>query len=370
MRTPRSGKLVATMRNVWAIGCGICFSLACSGNSYGIVICDNPVNVTVVASAPTVAETGGATAQFNFSTGGSVASDTHLTLQISGTATNGVDYQTLPTQVTIIANQTLAALTLTPISDAPVEGAETVTVTIIASDNLCVEVGFPDSATVSIVDGPKADTTTVISAHTPDPSMVAAPIAVTASVTVTPPGVGTPAGTIAVGDGTANCLITLPATGCNLYPSGAGTKTLTATYAGDAFLNGSVSAGVSHTVNAITGTLDIDASLAVTEYDALTDGLLVIRYLFGLTGTSLTSGALSGTATRTDPAAIKAYLDFMSSALDIDGNGTADALTDGLLIVRYLFGLRGSPLIAGAVDPLAARKTAVDIEAYLQTLMP
>jgi hypothetical protein len=42
----------------------------------------------------------------------------------------------------------------------------------------------------------------------------------------------------------------------------------------------------------------------------------------------------------------------------------------GLLIIRYLFGLRGDALIAGAIDPKATRKTAADIEAYLQTLMP
>jgi len=35
----------------------------------------------------------------------------------------------------------------------------------------------------------------------------------------------------------------------------------------------------------------------------------VLRYLFGLTGTALTNGALGATATRTDPAAIKAYLE-------------------------------------------------------------
>jgi hypothetical protein len=116
--------------------------------------------------------------------------------------------------------------------------------------------------------------------------------------------------------------------------------------------------------------LDVDASITATKYDALTDGLLVIRYLFGLTGPSLTAGALGSTATRTDPAAIKTYLDGIRTSLDIDGNGTADALTDGLLIIRYLFGLRGSSLIAGAVDPLATRTTAPAIEAYIQTLMP
>jgi len=41
-----------------------------------------------------------------------------------------------------------------------------------------------------------------------------------------------------------------------------------------------------------------------------------------------------------------------------------------LLIIRYLFNLRGDALIKGAVDPLATRTTAADIEAYLQTLMP
>ena len=67
------------------------------------------------------------------------------------------------------------------------------------------------------------------------------------------------------------------------------------------------------TVAGPVATLDVDASISSTKYDALTDGLLVLRYLFGLTGTSLTTGALGGTATRTDPAAIKTIS--MASAL-------------------------------------------------------
>jgi hypothetical protein len=119
-----------------------------------------------------------------------------------------------------------------------------------------------------------------------------------------------------------------------------------------------------------TALLDVDLSVTSTKYDALTDGLLVMRYLFGLTGSALTTGALGSTASRTDPAAIKSYLDGIRTALDIDGNGTADALTDGLLILRYMFGLRGDALIANAVDPAATRKTAAAIEAYIQTLVP
>ena len=103
---------------------------------------------------------------------------------------------------------------------------------------------------------------------------------------------------------------------------------------------------------------------------ALTDGLLVMRYLFGLSGRALTAGVLGLNAMRTESEAVKGYLDGIRGSLDIDGNGAADALTDGLLIVRYLFGLRGNSLIAGAVDPLGSRKTATAIESYLQSLMP
>ena len=55
---------------------------------------------------------------------------------------------------------------------------------------------------------------------------------------------------------------------------------------------------------------------------------------------------------------------------DVDGNGTQDALTDGLLILRYSFGLTGDSLISGVVAEDATRTTAEEIEAYLATLMP
>jgi len=90
-------------------------------------------------------------------------------------------------------------------------------------------------------------TTTVITAHTPDPSTTMQLIAVTA--TVTPPA---PAGTVTVSDGTgASCVITLPATSCNLAPTSAGSKTLTAVFSGTAGYLGSTSAGVAHTVTPV-----------------------------------------------------------------------------------------------------------------------
>src|SRR5258706_12503097 len=38
----------------------------------------------------------------------------------------------------------------------------------------------------------------------------------------------------------------------------------------------------------------------------------------------------------------------MKPALDVDANGRADAYTDGLMLIRYLSGLRGSSLTSGA----------------------
>jgi hypothetical protein len=38
----------------------------------------------------------------------------------------------------------------------------------------------------------------------------------------------------------------------------------------------------------------------------------------------------------------------VTSAFDVDGNGQVDALTDGLLALRYMLGLRGAPLTNGA----------------------
>ena len=49
------------------------------------------------------------------------------------------------------------------------------------------------------------------------------------------------------------------------------------------------------------------------------------------------------------------------TVLDVDGNSQSDALTDGLLMLRYLFGLRGSSLTAGAISSGAsepARKSS------------
>ncbi len=155
---------------------------------------------------------------------------------------------------------------------------------------------------------------------------------------------------------------------CAIGTLAVGTHNISAVYSGDALSLGSTSAPISQ--NVITASLDIDLSDTATKFDGRTDGLLTVRYLFGLSGSALVGGALGGTATRTDPAAIKSYLEGIRPVLDVDGNKRVDALTDGLLIVRYLLGLTGDALVTGAVDlQLGTRKTAAAVQSYLQLLM-
>jgi len=116
-----------------------------------------------------------------------------------------------------------------------------------------------------------------------------------------------------------------------------------------------------------SGSIDLDGN---EKYDALTDGLLLLRGMFGLDGSALVTGTVASDATYTASADIESRIATLGDLADIDGNGTIDALTDGLLTLRYLFGLEGDTLIAGVVASDATRTTAVDIEAHLKTLMP
>ena len=109
------------------------------------------------------------------------------------------------------------------------------------------------------------------------------------------------------------------------------------------------------------------------SFSALTDGILIARFLFGgFTGSSLTDGALGTGATRTDPAVIETYLELIEHLmLDVDDNGVMSALNDGILIARFLFGgFTGSGLTDGALGPNAKRTDPAEIIAFLNQFKP
>jgi hypothetical protein len=102
--------------------------------------------------------------------------------------------------------------------------------------------------------------------------------------------------------------------------------------------------------------------------DALTDGLLILRRMFLLSDEALIQQAVSPLAKYKSAEEIASRIDELGLLLDIDGNGDNDALSDGLLILRYLFGLRGSALIVDVVKSDAKRRTAAEIETYLEKM--
>ncbi|HCD26057.1 MAG TPA: hypothetical protein DER02_00960, partial [Gammaproteobacteria bacterium] len=67
---------------------------------------------------------------------------------------------------------------------------------------------------------------------------------------------------------------------------------------------------------------------------------------------------------------ISAFLTNADTELDIDGDGATTALTDGLLLIRYLFGFSGDALVNGAVGTGATRTTATQIETYINSRVP
>ena len=112
---------------------------------------------------------------------------------------------------------------------------------------------------------------------------------------------------------------------------------------------------------------DIDSD---GEAGALTDGVLLLRHLFGFSGDSLTEGVIATNADRSSAIEIETYLSDYSHKIDIDGDGSKGALTDGLLLLRYLFGFRGDTLVNGAVGEGAARTSAGKVERYLDDWTP
>lgn len=116
-----------------------------------------------------------------------------------------------------------------------------------------------------------------------------------------------------------------------------------------------------------SGLLDLDGN---GQYDALTDGLLLLRGMFGLSSDTLVSGVVSSDAAYSESRDIEERIEILGELADIDGNGNIDALTDGILTLRYLFGLEGSDLIDGVVANNSTRTTAQQIKAHLDTLAP
>ncbi len=89
--------------------------------------------------------------------------------------------------------------------------------------------------------------------------------------------------------------------------------------------------------------------------------------MLGIQGVSLVNNSVASGCIRCSAPAVAAYLEQGTS--DIDGNGQIDALTDGLLAIRYIFNIRDEVLITKSIGDACQRCTAIDIQDYLETLI-
>jgi hypothetical protein len=111
--------------------------------------------VTIVATDAEASENPGNTGTFTIYRAGPTNDPLTIFYNMSGTASNGVDYTTLPGSATIAAGDHSAQIVLQPIDDTVAEGTETATMTLRPAPYslpTTYMIGTPSSASVSILD--------------------------------------------------------------------------------------------------------------------------------------------------------------------------------------------------------------------------
>ncbi len=117
--------------------------------------------------------------------------------------------------------------------------------------------------------------------------------------------------------------------------------------------------------------LDVDGDGRVRLFS---DIILVIRYVLFFREEALLRGnVIEPTATRKTAQEIEPYLDTLvnQNILDVDGDGDVRLFSDIILIIRYVLFFRNEALLRGnVIEQNATRTTAQAIEPYIRSLYP
>ena len=111
--------------------------------------------------------------------------------------------------------------------------------------------------------------------------------------------------------------------------------------------------------------LDLDGDGEVSPF---TDGVVMLRWFFGIRGESLVNGVVGPGCTLCTPTQVEAAVAGLEPQLDIDLDGRKQPLTDGLLILRYLVD-GGEFMTQGAVGDECGRCDAPSIADYIESLL-
>ena len=108
---------------------------------------------------------------------------------------------------------------------------------------------------------------------------------------------------------------------------------------------------------------DLDGDTIVS---ATTDGLLALRLMNNMTEATLrTNASTAPIAPRASAAAMRGFAGSQLLAFDFDGDGRVLPATDGAILMRWLLGIRGDALVAGAVAAGAPRNTGALVAAFI-----
>ncbi|MFN5593426.1 MAG: beta strand repeat-containing protein, partial [Aphanizomenon sp.] len=322
-------------------------------------IADNdPPQVSVVATDADAAETVLGTTpnpgQYTLTRTGDVTGSLTVNVALSGTATNGTDYTTIPTTVTFAANSSTALVNLNVTDDTLVEGAETATLTVTSGTGYTV--GTSASAIVNIADNDlptitvvatdaNADAAETLLGTTPNPGQytLTRTGATTSSLTVNVALTGTATNgtdyttiptTVTFVAGSSTALVDLNVTDDTLV-EGTETAILTVTSGTGYTVGTSASATVNIADNdpPQVSVVATDASAAETVLGTTPNPGQYTLTRTGPTTSSLTVNVgLTGTATNgTDYTTIPTTVTFAagSSTALVDLNVTDDTLVEG-----------------------------------------
>ncbi|MXV53354.1 hypothetical protein GS399_20535, partial [Pedobacter sp. HMF7647] len=151
-------------------------SLSTTAKTATVTITDNDASVASIAVTTHGAESGPIAGVFTVTLTNPVSQDTHVTFTLAGTATEGADYTAVsPKTVTILAGATTGTITIPVLTDALIEGTETVLATLTSADNgvtispasgsATMNISDSGSATVSIAAVPSSYTESAGNAH-------------------------------------------------------------------------------------------------------------------------------------------------------------------------------------------------------------
>ncbi|MBL8311083.1 MAG: tail fiber domain-containing protein [Burkholderiales bacterium] len=95
--------------------------------------------------------------------------------------------------------------------------------------------------------------------------------------------------------------------------------------------------------------------------DAVNDGVVLTRYALGITGTPLVASTRYASL---DPLQVKANIECVGCALDINGDGQVDTV-DTTIIARHLAGFQGASLTNGLALGAGTRNTTTLVASFL-----